>query len=283
MLNETNIFSFFQTSNSNFLSSLYLNAPDDYSIRPIFSCLLRLFYLMCFNLYIKNVNARTDGEMKFDRWWKRQIWRQSFVSLVEHAFYSLSIPGSGNIFSPISRASSRLKYPTRWRFSVFLCCGDDKRLRRPFRKRQKIRSDPSYSEYSHFRSCPLCSFNKNRMKFKRKNMINRRLAKWLWRLCLSSINMRCVCLCVCSMKSICIVYCWFIIFYYSCALQFGTQFVAPKALLQTDVDTDDPHFPYKWPNIRIVIRCVQKIMSSDVFSFDENCLSNYHHLIISFP
>lgn len=63
-----------------------------------FSCLLRLFYLMCFNLYIKNVNARTDGEMKFDRWWKRQIWRQGFVNVVEHAFSSLSIPVSGNIF-----------------------------------------------------------------------------------------------------------------------------------------------------------------------------------------
>lgn len=141
---------------------------------------------------------------------KRQIWRQCFVNLVEHSFSkrtththtqsftaSLSLSLCGNIFP--SSIRRRLKYPIRWCFHIFLFGGDDKRVYFDhIENEQKVRSDPSYSvsvlsSLKHFR-LSFVFVNKKRMKFRRKNMINRRLAKRLWWLCLSSINMT-VCVC----------------------------------------------------------------------------------------
>lgn len=115
---------FYPSAHFFFLSSLHLNAPNHYySIRFFFSS---LFYLMCFNLYIKNVNARAeagkwnviDGEATNMATMLLEPRRTQFLRT-----HDLGIPDLVWERSSIEtiRAGSNILLAARWCFSL-LCC-----------------------------------------------------------------------------------------------------------------------------------------------------------------
>lgn len=106
---------FFPSASFECTQSLY------YSIRFFFSS---LFYLMCFNLYIKNVNARAEAGMKFDRWrsdkYGDNVTRTSSNTVFTRAHtHNMGIPGLLWEHFFHRNHPSRLKYPTRCSFMFF--------------------------------------------------------------------------------------------------------------------------------------------------------------------
>lgn len=226
---------FFFSCNSNFfLSSLHLNAPNHYySIRFFF---WSLFYFMCFNLYIKNVNVRGSSKGWNEIWSmaKGQIWRQCYMNLVEHGFHALahthlSIPGPLWEHFFHRNHSSRLKYRTRSYFttlttSVVYCDHIEK-------SEPKDVIHHTLSVLSVLKILFVSFvFVKKRMEFMRKNMINWRMAKCLWRLRLSSIDMNvCVSNKIDLYRPLSIYNIYFIVRYFGCIQNDDRRFVAPKS------------------------------------------------------